>query len=715
MVQLIDSDPYSNSYFFITGFSDIFGAGKNSFVVNCTNKVVADEPISVFAYDADGNSLPVSRVESQVSEGTQVSDFGGVYVIKIPNTTTNGIGKIEINGIGLDTGLYTGSIAYFAGDAYAIEKNTKLPLIQAPNSSPFPQVNVKWERNILIDTEKSTISQVRFFDFPYIKVTPELYNCTYYPTGSYKMASGSCATIAVLPKNNANGNFDYSSKPIYQLYTNNGSSFSASMEGEQIRIKSPYVNNFTYANYSNNQIKYEGVLNTDFVATIERVINSSSLLINIPFATVSDLVNRTNEDSVYNKNNLVDIIGYNVNDDPMKQTVYRKKNFYILSIARADYEIFYKEIPEDSGPTTGSIVKSLLNIEFNNLRTYCGSVETYKIFGKSMNSPEYKTLLSEGTIAGEELLTTKNFKNGLYNNTGKFFSQSFTNRFWLTGSSSVIFNQSHAGYINGAIIGNSGLAGENDYVIFKDDTSGASRTSQYVNYSLLNKSYWYASNNIFLNDAVVPSSSYNQILNIPTLTNYTSSIENLINGAVYDSNPIKLRQATLYEFSMYVRPFSNNPVDANIKIYFIGSVGNRIEEKLIGKIDNTLKFFTDEFYSNTFFCDTAAFGTIKMVPSNGNWYIANLSLKPYKSKDYSVDSFAVKVPLRPSIANEMYEIEAELYDGGGNLAYGIGSYTFNLNKLYMPLSKQIFIDPNGFAVVSGGRNIFPLYIDGGSA
>lgn len=698
MEQIIDSDPQSNSYFFITGISDVFGAGKNSIIVNCTNKVIVGEPLTVYAYDVNGNSIPVSKVETPGAAGIQVPDFGGVYVITVPETTVNGIGKIEINGIGVDTGLYTGSIAYFEGDAYAVNKNTRLPLIQAPNSSPFPEVHVKWERNILIDTEKNTTSEVRFFDLPYISVTPELYNCTKYPNESYRLASGSCSSIAVTPKNNANGNFDYTTAPLYQLYAGNDSVFSASMEGERIRIKNPYVKNFTYANYSNNQITYEGVLNTDFIATIKRVVNSKTLLINIPFSTISDLVNKTNEDSAYNKNNLVNLLGYNVNSDPMKQTMFRKKNFYILSIANAEYEIFYKEIPDDVGPVTGGAVKSLLNIEFNNLRTYCGNIEYYKIFGRSLNVPENKTLLCEGKVSGEELLSTKNFKSGLYNNVGNFTSQAYTNKFWLTSSAAVTFSQDHTGYINGARIGNLNAAGDNDYVIFKDNTIDVSRTSQYIDNYFVSKSYWYGTSDAFVSTAPIPTSSYSEIVNIPVLNGFTGSMENLLSGSIYNSNAIRLRHSTLYEFSMYVRPFANNTNNSTIKVYFV--TGN--EEISIGTIDSTLKFGTDDFYRSTFFSDVDKFGTIKFVPSSGTWYIANVSLKPYKSVDYSIDSFAIKIPLNILTANELYEIEAELYDNDSKLAYGEGSYTFKNNKLYTPLTKRIFIDPTGLTLANVG-------------
>jgi hypothetical protein len=176
---------------------------------------------------------------------------------------------------------------------------------------------------------------------------------------------------------------------------------------------------------------------------------------------------------------------------------------------------------------------------------------------------------------------------------------------------------------------------------------------------------------------------------------------------------------------MYVRPFANNTSDSIIKVYYIskryiiGGGSSRVEETLIGTIDSTFKFSSDEIYSNTFFSDVDGFGTIKLVPSAGNWYITNVSLKPYKAIDYSIDSFAAKVPLRSFTANELYEIEAELYDGGGKLAYGDGSYTFETNKIFTPLRKRIFIDPMGIAAVSvvggGGGGGEPVFIDGGGA
>jgi len=114
----------------------------------------------------------------------------------------------------------------------------------------------------------------------------------------------------------------------------------------------------------------------------------------------------------------------------------------------------------------------------------------------------------------------------------------------------------------------------------------------------------------------------------------------------------------------------------------------------IAEIDNTFNFGGIEKYKYTFFSEIERYGTIILVPVSGEWTISELSLCAYQSVDYSVDSFNVKVPMPVSVENELYEIELELYDGAGKLAYGKNSYTFTYNKKFLPLKKQVFIDPS---------------------
>lgn len=166
---------------------------------------------------------------------------------------------------------------------------------------------------------------------------------------------------------------------------------------------------------------------------------------------------------------------------------------------------------------------------------------------------------------------------------------------------------------------------------------------------------------------------------------------------------------------MDIRIDASNGDDSELYIYYIS--GN--SKKEIGYIGSSFKLGKDQKYTNTFFSLEEKYGTIVLVPIKGNWYISNLSIKPCQNVDYSVDSFSIKVPITPTVPNELYEIEAELYDNQNRLAYGAGSYTFIYNKKFLPLKKSLFVDPAGISYNyisgSGGGTSGSIFIDGGNA
>jgi hypothetical protein len=297
--------------------------------------------------------------------------------------------------------------------------------------------------------------------------------------------------------------------------------------------------------------------------------------------------------------------------------------------------------------------------------------------------------LRDGKIEPNNLIASTKFDNGLYNSPGEFYDSTHLSKYWLSNGGGLTLNQSNAVLINGATIGHTNNASQTEYVIFKDDTS-SSRTSTYVNYSFGSNSYWYGKTSAFLNFSAYPTSSYSGIGNIPEISSYQTSQENLITGAVHDSNPIKLQANTLYEFSTYVKASASNNSNSILYAYFLSG-----DDKIkIAEIDNTFNFGGIEKYKYTFFSEIERYGTVILVPVSGEWTISELSLCAYQNADYSADSFSFKVPMPVSVENELYEIELELYDGAGKLAYGKNSYTFTYNKKFLPLKKQVFIDPS---------------------
>lgn len=687
METIVDIDYNSNSLFFLTNFSGTLKAGKNSLIINPTDRIYPNSNFELNVYDINGNELPTGVLKPTNSKYQEQTSAGNFYYINVNSDTPPGIGRIEIRAKGLYLFDYTGSIAFYKNIAYKVEKNQKLPLTQAVSGGFIPPANIIWTRNVLIDSSSPTDSEIRFFDRPSISVTSQIYPASIYPTGSYTLSSGSFSAIALNPKNNYDGDYEYQfDSPMYQVYSNSGNKFSSSMEGETIRLKNPNVKRFTYSNFLNNQINFQGTLNTDFICKIKKVINESTLLLEIPFETVSDLIGKTNKDSVYTKNNLVDIKGYTVIDDPDKQTVYHKKNFYILSVDSGDYEVFHNSVPIEVPITSSN--KVLLNVEVEKIRPLCGHLSRYKLYYKSLNSPESSTLLCEGKIEPDEHIISNNFNNGLYNHVGKFYNQSYLSKYWKIFGSCT-FSHDNSVIIDGARIGHSGNSSQTDYVILKDNTSVSDAT--YYSYNLQSDSHWYTNKNVFLNYSQYPTSSYVGANGVLGVGSFLSSQENLISGSIHDSNPIKLREKTLYKFSMTVRSSGDNTNSSKMYVYFVSG-----EEKIqIGYIDSAFNFGANQDYTYTFFSDISKYGTIMFVPVLGNWHISSVSIMPYHAVDYSLDSFAVKIPINRPLSNELYEIEMELYDSQNRLAYGKNSYTFYYNKTFSPLKTKVFVDPKG--------------------
>ena len=230
MENTVDIDYNSNNYFFLTNYSDVFKAGKNSFIVNPTQYIVPNTSIEVSVFDSKGNLLPCGPIRPTNAKFPEETTTGQYYYVTVDSETNSGFGRIEIKGIGLYALGYTGSVAYYKNYAYKVEPSQRLPLLQPVSGAFIPKASVTWTRNVLIDTTSPTDSEIRFFDRPEISVSSEIYSCPSYPTASYVLSSGSFSAVAVNPKNNYDGDYDYQfDSPLYQIYLDAGSKFSSSM------------------------------------------------------------------------------------------------------------------------------------------------------------------------------------------------------------------------------------------------------------------------------------------------------------------------------------------------------------------------------------------------------------------------------------------------------------------------------------------------------
>ena len=107
MAQIFDADYNSNTYFFLTNFSDVLKAGKNSFTVNTTPYVIPNTPITFRVYDTQNNLLPSGIIKPTDALFSEQTLTGQLYYVNVSKDTINGIGKIEIKALGLNLIDYT--------------------------------------------------------------------------------------------------------------------------------------------------------------------------------------------------------------------------------------------------------------------------------------------------------------------------------------------------------------------------------------------------------------------------------------------------------------------------------------------------------------------------------------------------------------------------------------------------------------------------------
>src|ERR1035437_9526389 len=81
-----------------------------------------------------------------------------------------------------------------------------------------------------------------------------------------------------------------------------------------------------------------------------------------------------------------------------------------------------------------------------------------------------------------------------------------------------------------------------------------------------------------------------------------------------------------------------------------------------------------------------SYGTLVIVPYTCEVYLKNISFRVYGDDGFSPDLFITRIPWSVNIANETYQIKAELFDINHNLIYS------NLNII------QNF-DPSGSSLI----------------
>jgi hypothetical protein len=525
-------------------------------------------------------------------------------------------------------------------------------------------------------------SSISIFDPPELSVESRIYSLMHRPLCGNKLESGSFYGVAVNPTHGTK----ISSAPAnteYSIFSKSGASFSSSMVGALIRFSNLDIDSLSYASKNGKSSTFVGTTNTDFIAKIKEVNTSTSLRIDKPIviSNVSLETGAKREDSPYFEN---------------------FEEYYVTNIKNGSYEIVHSPRIDTSLMTNSLRVSSLVSLTFKNLKV-SSSPDTFRILKRSSNTPESFVTMATGRVEPKELFLTNN-ANVDFINGGKFYTSLHAQTYWLA-SSGLTYTHTPTILIDSITLNTAGAANDSEtaYVIYKENSGEVGRNSTYVPNTYITSSAWYTSPQLFPNFEKEPNTYYSCSVASPRLLPYTSSIEVVNNGAILNSNPLKLLKNTLYQFSI---DWANiKPIDSDYKvsIYFVTTtIQGSTQKLLLGELDKDTATTYNGTYINKFYANKTMFGTVIIVPKRINTIaIANVSMKAYKDINYALDSFIVDIPFTPLLQNEKIEIIGELFDS-------VGSYCAE------PIKTHLYADPQGWTEQLVGTVIGDILIDGGT-
>lgn len=491
---------------------------------------------------------------------------------------------------------------------------------------------VRWIGNISIDKTLRNISKTRFYGTPTIEARPLL-----YPIVSNAIAqdltqiinfTGSFYAYAVNPVKDTIQSYinpkitDIDYRLVYNSPNNNiigsqlypTSSFNSQMEGQIITFNTVNIQEpFSYKE------KY-----TDVTASfkIKKVIDSKTIqLSNAFFYSYGKDSTITNINFGYFTSSYK-WISYNTNPDA--------------------YQIY---TPASGDPIYTK--KSYAEITYKNIRPFSGFIARHKLYRKSTVYPGDYQLVVDEPLGTQELLIDPITVNKSYNLMGKFYNDEHIKKYWYTSSKELQLSHSVIPYIDAMRIGRASASYDNidgnKYVIVKIDSIGVTNDCTYLPYD---------------------TTQFNNIQGL----NYNSNFVDLKSGSLYVLSMDLMVEKDISNSNAKIQFFFTSSIDSiNKEKSFVKQYGMKIGEIVVSDYTN-VKIFSDK-QTLYFTPSNNYYGTLVIVPYQCTPTIANLSLGVYSDYGFSPDSLTTKIPFPINVANETWQLKAELFDINFTLVY----------------------------------------------
>lgn len=518
---------------------------------------------------------------------------------------------------------------------------------------------VKWQQNITIDKTQQNTSRVRFYTRPVLEVDPIL-----IPVLSTQISSQLIDLISfngrghgeaisppkdtILPSVNLrNIDIDYRIVCDNPIITgdiaDDRNGFTSQMIGSEITL-----------NINKIQVPYS----TTDIAPIQQ---TSSFII-------SDIIN----------NKTIQLISPYYYPDT-------KNNSIITNISDTNFNISYPYVVYNNQTSsylttnlngaTFIVQQSYAEVVYRNIRTFTGFAARHKLYRKSLLSSADFSIIADEPLFINELLKDTVTQNSYYSLLGKFYNDNHIARYWFTSSNNLQLQHTPDVYIDSAQITSStpmNLIG-NDYIMVKNDSVNTNKDAIYIPFD---------------------QSQFNNT-----------------SGSSYDSNFIELRAGTQYilQVDTIIEKdpsvlnailefyFTSSIPDAKIDPNFTPNYGIRLASLYANQYGATNNFNAQYFFYTP---QVDLFGTLVIVPYRCEPYLQNISFRVYGDDGFSPDLFETVIPWNVNVANETFQIKAELFDIDHKLIYS----DFNLIQSFDPSGSSLIPYNPGGSIFTSGSN-----------
>ena len=515
---------------------------------------------------------------------------------------------------------------------------------------------VKWLQNVVINKALKNHSRVRFYQAPTLQVNsadlPVLSSDVSQNLVSNVLLTGTVNGLSVNPIKNtnqttinkANVDIDYRltlTSPLLDS-TPDVSGFNSQMVGATIVLN---INTIQDPLSTNNV-----PVSQTASYSIKNVINNTTIQIDRPYYYLDGYGNQT-------VTNIVDA-DFSV-DYPFINYNNSTASYQTTIIGGVEYVV----------------KQSYADVSYTNIRAFSGYVARHKIYRKSMLSNADYSVIADEPIEPNQVLIDSLTQNKYYDLLGKFYNDAHISRYWLTSSNNISLTHTPSYAVDSMLVSSPTPPPGNDYLIVKNDSSFINRTAQYVPFNetevLAESGSSYDSNFMEFNGNV----------------QYSIDISTVIQ---------KVQSETGATLAFYIT--SSHP-NAALESTYNQNFGVKIAE-IYASQSGSIADFTDSY---TFYTPQNDFyGTLVIVPTLCNAYLKNVSISVYGDDGFSPDIYSTKIPWPISVANETFEIKAELFD-------------INNNLLYSDLYAFQNFDPSGSTLVPyipGGGGYQDLHVSG---